>query len=151
MPGTPAGCSQGCSGYQHRRWRSYRYLHIHSRSTHQQICGNVWHNNQQTVLAGHCVCTSCLCTTAIVCCPPASRSRFVNWFSRMPHAAVPEGGSGLRPPLPGRCCCGHHPPDCACWMTSRPLVKGTIPFCWMAEGFSKPAGKHGAANVGTDT
>jgi len=29
-------------------------------------------------------------------------------------------------------------PDCACWMTSRPCVNGTIPRCWMAEGFSKP-------------
>jgi hypothetical protein len=30
-------------------------------------------------------------------------------------------------------------PDWACWITSRPLPKGTMPFCWMAEGFSKPA------------
>jgi len=29
-------------------------------------------------------------------------------------------------------------PDWACWMTSSPLANGTIPFCWMAEGFSKP-------------
>ena len=29
-------------------------------------------------------------------------------------------------------------PDWACWMTSRPLPNGTIPFCWMAEGFSNP-------------
>ena len=29
-------------------------------------------------------------------------------------------------------------PDWACWITSRPLVKGTIPRCWIAEGFSKP-------------
>ena len=29
-------------------------------------------------------------------------------------------------------------PDWACWITSRPLANGTIPFCWIAEGFSKP-------------
>ena len=29
-------------------------------------------------------------------------------------------------------------PDWACWITSRPLANGTMPFCWIAEGFSKP-------------
>ena len=35
-------------------------------------------------------------------------------------------------------------PDCACWITSRPLPNGTMPFCWMADGFSKPGGGRGA-------
>ena len=34
-------------------------------------------------------------------------------------------------------------PDWACWMTSRPLPNGTIPFCWMAEGFSNPGTSRG--------
>lgn len=40
-------------------------------------------------------------------------------------------------------------PDCACWMTSRPLAKGTMPFCWMADGFSKPyCGRKGRGERG---
>ena len=29
-------------------------------------------------------------------------------------------------------------PDWACWMTSIPLAMGTMPRCWIAEGFSNP-------------
>eukprot|EP00958_Prasinococcus_capsulatus_P024517 scaffold3836_cov417-Prasinococcus_capsulatus_cf.AAC.19 len=29
-------------------------------------------------------------------------------------------------------------PDCACAITSRPLMIGMTARCWMAEGFSKP-------------
>ena len=28
-------------------------------------------------------------------------------------------------------------PDCACAITSRPLMMGTMALCWMADGFSK--------------
>ena len=38
-------------------------------------------------------------------------------------------------------CCCFPARDWACWITPSPLQKRSIPFCWIADGVSKPANK----------